>query len=278
VRVEPDAVVVTPLRAGSGLAERDVEELRLAAGLFHRPRGSRRGPRPARPRPPLRRGSRNATRSPAGSRNAPRLLARSGAAGTRASSGRSQNGNQRRRGGDLLRIGHDSLSLSQRASLPRTAASSRTGTRPWCATSSSSPRWEARSRTRGTWRTLPPLPPRSGCRIADTAGCRPSLRRNTNLDARRREGPMPVLRPRREDGHGRRRDGPTGPCTGLLYRARWRQVQEAEIVALSSGVRLGPYEVVAPLGRRNGEVYRARDTRLGGRWRSRSCSQPWRTT
>jgi serine/threonine protein kinase len=33
---------------------------------------------------------------------------------------------------------------------------------------------------------------------------------------------------------------------------------------VTPGTRLGPYEVVAPIGaRRMGEVYRARDTRLG---------------
>jgi serine/threonine protein kinase len=40
------------------------------------------------------------------------------------------------------------------------------------------------------------------------------------------------------------------------------------MMALAAGTRLGPYEIVAPIGAGGmGEIYRAHDPRLGATWR-----------
>ena len=170
---------------------------------------------------------RKATRSPAGRRNA-RIDREERGGGDEGIAREEPEGEPEEAGRDLFRVGRD-------LSVPKPAASACRVRRPrrGRGRGSGGPpsprrRGGVATRTRGRWRTPLPPPPRSGCRIAGTAGFRPSLSRHISFDARRRAGPMLVHRPRREDGHGRHRDGTTGPCTGFRSRARFLQVREVE--------------------------------------------------
>jgi len=50
-------------------------------------------------------------------------------------------------------------------------------------------------------------------------------------------------------------------------------------MALTSGTKLGPYEIVSPLGAGGmGEVYRSRDRVSNVKWRSRCCRRHFRLT
>ena len=64
------------------------------------------------------------------------------------------------------------------------------------------------------------------------------------------------------------RDWPVKPVIHSL--SIFRAVQSFDLMPLAPGTRLGPYEIIAPMGAGGmGEVYKARDTRLDRMSRSR---------